>query len=486
MDDYQNFQEEHYGDDTKDGELEEESTDDRIVREFREIINAATDYSFDNLNSVNSFEAEYHDRFKNTNKTHDSLLHVFVEEFRGEPAPFGKWLVSQFPDLITVIESEGKTPLHLALDSKKPVPVFVELVLEDSLDNILAEALATKDNSERNCLHQAILTKSPSTLKLIEKCLSSTFTESTKNGDTPLHLAMTILDYKQAPKGQPPASDRRKTVRQRTHIDSEMSNSPKTSNDAEDCKAKNVPMKKNEMPSKNEIRRNDLTSKVKDTPTNTMEASARINRGTIKEANPPTYSQPGSGKRGIVRGGTALQNPQAFYLVDVVQSLIKHSKDSMLKRNSMHKTPYRYRLQQLATKQMKRKAEPDIILQIMKEYCLRSMGREDAIDMLYEKGQGTQNSNPVFSDLRPNKCILDLDHSLTLENGLKITEKHIEFDLSSLPSTSISGADLERLARHLRFEDTLQYVALPKLQVENRNRDSSHPSHRYLFCNSRY
>ena len=58
-------------------------------------------------------------------------------------------------------------------------------------------------------------------------------------------------------------------------------------------------------------------------------------------------------------------------------------------------------------------------------------------------------------------------------NGI---EKHVEFDLSSLPSSSISKDDLNRLARHLTFEDTLMYVALPKLRVEGPNRDNDHPS----------
>jgi hypothetical protein len=45
-------------------------------------------------------------------------------------------------------------------------------------------------------------------------------------------------------------------------------------------------------------------------------------------------------------------------------------------------------------------------------------------------------------------------------------ERHIEFDLSSLPRPSISATYLNRLSRHLKFEDSLQYVALPKLKVE--------------------
>ena len=45
-------------------------------------------------------------------------------------------------------------------------------------------------------------------------------------------------------------------------------------------------------------------------------------------------------------------------------------------------------------------------------------------------------------------------------------ERHIEFDLSSLPRPSISSTYLTRLENHLKFEDSLQYVALPKLKIE--------------------
>ncbi|KAI9651085.1 hypothetical protein NHQ30_001122 [Ciborinia camelliae] len=49
------------------------------------------------------------------------------------------------------------------------------------------------------------------------------------------------------------------------------------------------------------------------------------------------------------------------------------------------------------------------------------------------------------------------------ENG---KAKAIEFDLSGL-RYSISKSDIERLSKHLKFEDTLQYVAIPKLNVKD-------------------
>jgi hypothetical protein len=60
-----------------------------------------------------------------------------------------------------------------------------------------------------------------------------------------------------------------------------------------------------------------------------------------------------------------------------------------------------------------------------------------------------------------------------LSDICRYTERHIEFDLSSLPRPSISTTYLNRLSRHLKFEDSLQYVALPKLRVEQAPKTSS-------------
>ncbi|KAJ5509676.1 hypothetical protein N7527_011819 [Penicillium freii] len=45
-------------------------------------------------------------------------------------------------------------------------------------------------------------------------------------------------------------------------------------------------------------------------------------------------------------------------------------------------------------------------------------------------------------------------------------ERHIEFDLAGLPNLAITRAYLQGLARHIRFESTLKYVALPRLTFE--------------------
>ncbi|KAH8672868.1 peptidase S8/S53 domain-containing protein [Tricladium varicosporioides] len=102
-------------------------------------------------------------------------------------------------------------------------------------------------------------------------------------------------------------------------------------------------------------------------------------------------------------------------------------------------TPYQYRLY-LLSKSNVTNAKEDIVAQDIKAFCLRNLRRDDAIKVLYERGK----------------------------------EKHIEFDLSSLPSSRISKGDLVQLARHLNFEDTLMYVALPKLHVEDSIQDSDH------------
>lgn len=45
-------------------------------------------------------------------------------------------------------------------------------------------------------------------------------------------------------------------------------------------------------------------------------------------------------------------------------------------------------------------------------------------------------------------------------------ERQIDFNLSGRSNVVISRAYLNRLARHLRFESILKYVALPRLDVQ--------------------
>ncbi|KAH0558881.1 hypothetical protein GP486_004487 [Trichoglossum hirsutum] len=69
---------------------------------------------------------------------------------------------------------------------------------------------------------------------------------------------------------------------------------------------------------------------------------------------------------------------------------------------------------------------------MLKLHCMRSQKRDDVIDFLY--------------GLYPNR--------------------QIEFDLMGRPNTNFSESSLKGLARHLDFEEILQYVALPRLSVE--------------------
>jgi hypothetical protein len=48
---------------------------------------------------------------------------------------------------------------------------------------------------------------------------------------------------------------------------------------------------------------------------------------------------------------------------------------------------------------------------------------------------------------------------------INVVERNIDFDLSGLKDQSIPNSYLTGLARHLKFESMLKYVALPRLTL---------------------
>jgi hypothetical protein len=380
-------------------EEDERAIADRVLQEFEEILEAAGRYDFEKLNDRNSFEEKYRGKLNTENKTYGTLIHNFVtSRGRSKQLSFGRWLVKRWPDLVKVQDSDGKTPLHLALDPKHHLLEFVELVLQECPDTTLTAALERRDHGGRNCLHHAISTKFRSTLKLIEKCGPITFTAKNTEGKTPLLMAMD-LDYPfrkrlQVSKALPPVG-KKKVMAPSNAFSRDPSEPPEKANgyevvsvdEVENKKDKNTSKKSNETRPKNEVKDKDVLSKNKDALIKPEELSAE--KAIAKFANHPRPQQQGWKKPDTGRGGTGLMTSKdRFYLPDIVQSLIKRSKDSMSKANREGQTPYQYRLHLLSTVNGTGAVKDDVVAQNMKEFCLRTLGRQEAIDMLYEKGKG--------------------------------------------------------------------------------------------------
>lgn len=182
---------EDYDDDEEgeEEEEEEEGNNHRDIDDFKRILKEAIEYPFQTENETQSFEQRYFEKFELNIPGHGTLLHMLANErFLPTSPRFVGWVLQKFPNLINARDSDQKAPLHIAL--KNGNAEFVELVLENSPDSTLAEALEECDvTTNNNCLHEAILVKSRSIFKLIAKSSEATFIKQNNRGETPLHIA---------------------------------------------------------------------------------------------------------------------------------------------------------------------------------------------------------------------------------------------------------------------------------------------------------
>ncbi|QYS95166.1 Subtilisin, putative [Trichoderma simmonsii] len=135
----------------------------------------------------------------------------------------------------------------------------------------------------------------------------------------------------------------------------------------------------------------------------------------------------------------------------ILQDMLTAWKDGLKETNDAERTPYQERIEQLkncwefkkmispinsdeSRKEALRKVVvADPVAQYILAFCLREFkDRDDIVKCLY----------------RPDD------------------ERHLDFDLAGLPKPSISQSFLSELGKHIRFESTLKYVALPMLSVE--------------------
>ncbi|KAI9770212.1 MAG: hypothetical protein M1839_003240 [Geoglossum umbratile] len=421
-------------------EVYEEWDDDDAKTQYEVLMEVilSQEFDFSKHQDLERFGTKYKKDFAIKSQAHGTFLHYWANATPTESPSrnFGKWLFSTWPGMIKEVDNNERTPIHAALDRKfADAQSFLRLVAEECKRSTLVEVLAKEDKGGNNCLHHAIMRNSPWTLELIRACQSSSeqhlFTDGNKENRTPLHLAMVPPRAKPPPKFlRRPLVDVKKVVHadtRRASISKDMEQRGPFHSEKPEGKDKERGKEFNVM-NKGETASEANTSKNKNGIT---KETGRIVPGGL-EQKPNDLSSGGS----HVGSSTA-----TFQVQEVVQDLMKHGKEALWKPDINGKTPYQYRLELLSEKKnsavqedaMNRQVSEDPVARIMKEFCLRNLGRGNAMKSLYEKRK----------------------------------EKHIEFDLSGLPNLSISTLDLERLAHHLTFEDTLQYVAIPRLRIKD-------------------
>lgn len=178
--------------------VSEGDVEDDILDIFSEIIEDARNLSFDTEDDIESLEKRYHGKFDLEIQPYGSLLHMIVTDRRPFPQQFIKWILQKWPGLIKTVDSDSKTPLHIALRRNKSSAItFVQLVLEHSPSSILMDALEQSDYTKANCLHVAIAGEFRSTIQLIQKCSMATFVQMNSKGDTALHVAVSLISAPQ-------------------------------------------------------------------------------------------------------------------------------------------------------------------------------------------------------------------------------------------------------------------------------------------------
>lgn len=400
----------------------------------------------------NTFGEEFKNDFAKNHKSRGTLLHVMAFEKKAPNHPryeLLKWLVRKRPELLFEKDADNLCPLNSALEQKKTLnQPFVDAVLSVCNDETITKALKVPNSGGNTCLHQAIKMELSSTMELIGKCSKMTeiFTVQNSDGNTPLHLAMVLTT---SPGAKPTGSEDKGNGPRRDEVSHRkeglpVSNRGSIKNEDPHPRSKDQGTKNKEPASKNEDPSQDHKLTRRNTPLQDLSNTAR-----------KLGAEPGE-----TGANSKRKRKNAFYLPEVVLSLLSRSKDSMVKLNNEGKTPYQYRLSEMTKKAGSNSpvsrildVEEDEIVHIMKDYCLKNLEREEAIKVLYEKGKGN--------------FIATSSHSFHSSVAyFTYLERHIEFDLSGLPSPSIPETYLERLAKHLQFENCLQYVALPKLRVE--------------------
>lgn len=379
-------------------EMYEEVDDDEWVKsEYERLMKETLGYNFDRMEDKIRFENAYEPDFGIKNQTHGTFLHYWAKSPPTESPPpkFGKWLFSKRPGMIKEIDKDNRTPVHAALDSKSTdAQMFLRLVIDECPKATLLEVLAQPDVGGNNCLHYAILRNSPWTLELIKECQSPSekhlFIAGNTDKQTPLHLAMVPPRAKQ----QPPKFARRQAavdVRKAVHAEARRMSISKDKEQRGQNQSEKPELKDKETNVRNRdvngVNKEDAVSELKNR-NGTFKDAVRFIVGGAEQK--PSDS-------GSNRGARIISPSASFPFQDVVQSLMKHGPEALWQPDANNMTPYQYRLKLMSVKRnltveddaMNRAVSEDLVARDMKEFCLRNLGRGDAMRSLYEKGKGT-------------------------------------------------------------------------------------------------
>ncbi|KAJ8130648.1 hypothetical protein O1611_g2982 [Lasiodiplodia mahajangana] len=442
------------------------------------IVEESLDFSDDKSEAVESFYNRYKETFKKQETRRrtpepGNILHVLAK-VRIQPGlspsywtkekltQFLRWILGRHWALLeSKIEESEWFPLHTAFRNENHA--FIEAIIKfEGLKN--AKAVFSQEKKARNYVQVAILAESPLLPVIAKKCAELTLPVWNgnpkaigKGSETPLHIAVRrvlpvvaklLSNYLLAKPGT-----------QYYSPIAELYSKWKL-----ECATEQGNKNYNASLTTTTQQHDPSTPGFTATPLNDMEPKPIDNKLPINIPRECVAQL-------LLRLIKYQQSQKSMSQVDVVKLFISLSETSLESQSVTTKkeageTPYQERLARLED------AWEDINMALQGDKITvnnSGLGDEDALQMVI-------NDDPIADTIRYH-CLRHFDRDkiarcLYKPGGDLLTERHIDFDLAGLRNPAISNAFLKRLAKHLRFESILKYVALPKLELEDYSTDT--------------
>ncbi|KAJ3579865.1 hypothetical protein NPX13_g694 [Xylaria arbuscula] len=355
---------------------------------------------------------------------------------------FTKWLVTTKPYsnlLLTSVEDYDNTPFHRALQLKNEE--FVGIVLDSCPPATLTNILKPEDSNlnSQNCVHLAIEKGCRFTQRIIDKCsvdVPEIFQQGDKEGtkNTPLHLAVMQLVPQDELENQERivrcliTANRETLLKENGKHDVPYQARIRKLGEQEELSFDDdIDQKKDYTAAYHTSGNLEATELSAVESIDDSQSEIEVYHSEFSEEDEEgTYDDESEGD----------EEEEEDEDEDAYELIVTSSKDALAEDDEY--------LTREDNSDFRKKVIHDPILKIIRSFSIREFERSDVATALYHQAQ----------------------------------ERETYFNLSGRSDLTITTAYLEKLARHLKFENVLSYVALPKLTVlEPGSIDPAGPTH---------
>ncbi|KAI0965231.1 hypothetical protein F4678DRAFT_340691 [Xylaria arbuscula] len=375
-----------------------------------------------------------------------NLLHYIAEEDRHVmPSPekikaFIEALVKLKVDLLAKSDKNGKTPLFAAISNRNFKLAKVMCEAHSDVPRILNTPKDPTNPKSTNCVHEAIIKRKKSSNDdtinfLIKQASDDTLIALNERGLTPLHLA---VEYARCDEGQVKIVET--LVGKCDRVLDQTYEHPQKGSLSPYLYLEHTyeeALKKEKSEAENKRRSNKISSKEEKFKGSYGSNDQRERVETSMEEwklqtseRPRIAQEPGGAPVGKFSSqpNVIIKN-QTVHVVGT--GVVNSNKNNMDSPADKDRNRNQWPKDETSSESKPRKASVKDMKSFLRLYCLRNRQHDDAVEFLY----GFRQDKQIYFDLTGTTS--------------KITKDRIEIGLS-----------------YLNFEDILQYVAIPRLEVE--------------------